>query len=495
MKLAQILKEINQSEISGYSDKEISGISYDSRKIKKSFLFVAIPGFKKNGHDFVCDAVKNGASVVVSQRKIKLPDNITQIIVPDSRSALAAISSIFYGKPSSKLTLTGITGTNGKTTSVFLADKILKSAGKKTSFITTVESFILDKKISFDRTTPESLELNNFFNESINQGCEFSTMEVSSHAVDLHRVDNLDFSYFAFTNLTQDHLDYHADMEDYFNVKKKLFLKEYRDIFGGKGAVINADDNYGKKLIKITDLDVMSFSVYFNNSDIKASDIVSNTCGIEMDVTIKKRKKIKIKSAMSGYFNVYNILASIGICIFLGIDIDFIREGINLISGVSGRFEKIMEVRDFTVIVDYAHTPDGLENVLKTAKYLLEPDSKLITVFGCGGDRDKTKRKVMGDIAGNISDYVFITSDNPRTEDPDSIMEMIEAGMTVGKCNKSYKKIPDRKKAIIEALDMAHKKDIVVIAGKGHEDYQEFNGYRIHFSDQKIVRDWASARE
>ncbi|MCE5330009.1 UDP-N-acetylmuramoyl-L-alanyl-D-glutamate--2,6-diaminopimelate ligase, partial [bacterium] len=489
-----ILKEINLLEITGSTDKEISGISYDSRKIKKDALFVAIPGFKKDGHEFICDAVKNGASAVVSQKKLQLAGNITQIIVSDSRTALAGISSNFYNKPSSNLVLTGITGTNGKTTTVFLIDKILKNAGKKTSLITTIESFILDKRISFDRTTPESLELNNFFSESISAGSCFSTIEVSSHAVDLHRVDKLDFDYLVFTNLTQDHLDYHNSMENYFGAKKKLFMKEYRNLFGGKGAVINADNSYGRRLMEITDLNVMSFSVHSENSDIKASGIISNTSGIEMDVAVKGHGKIKIKSGLSGYFNVYNILASIGVCIFLGIDTDLIQEGISLMSGVNGRFEKMMEIGDFTVIVDYAHTPDGLENVLRTAESLLEPDSKLITVFGCGGDRDKTKRKIMGNIAGNISDYIFITSDNPRTEEPVSIIEMIEEGLA-DTGNKNYKKISDREKAITEALNMAQKNDIVVIAGKGHEDYQEFNGYRIYFSDQKIVRDWASGRK
>ncbi|MCL5069374.1 MAG: UDP-N-acetylmuramoyl-L-alanyl-D-glutamate--2,6-diaminopimelate ligase [Actinobacteria bacterium] len=491
MKLNQILKAVKPLEIIGSTDKEISSISYDSRKINKDSLFVAVPGFKKDGHEYIYDAVRNGAYAVVSQRKIQLADSITQIIVPDCRAALARISSNFYLNPSSNLALTGITGTNGKTTTVFLIDKVLRNTGRKTSLITTIESFIIDKKISFDRTTPESLELNNFFSESIKAGAYFSTMEVSSHAVDLHRIDNLDFDYFVFTNLTQDHLDYHTDMENYFNTKKKLFVKEFRNLFGGKGAVINADDSYGRKLMEITDLEVMSFSVHYKNSDVKASNILSNASGIEMDVAIKGHEKIKIKSKLSGYFNVYNILASIGACIFLGMDIDLIQEGINMMGGVNGRFEKITEVSDFNVIVDYAHTPDGLENVVKTAKSLLIPGSKLITVFGCGGDRDKTKRKIMGNIAGSLSDYVFITSDNPRTEDPLSIMDMIEEGLT-DSGSKSYKKIADRKQAIIEALNMAQKNDIVVIAGKGHEDYQEFNGYRIYFSDQKIVRDWAA---
>jgi len=279
-------------------------------------------------------------------------------------------------------------------------------------------------------------------------------------------------------------------MQNYFNTKKKLFIKEFRNLYSGKGAIINADDSYGRQLIKETDLQTISYSVYDKNADIIAENIISNTSGIEMDVFIRSIGKIKIKSALTGYFNVYNILAAIGLSIFLNIDVQWIQKGINKMSGVNGRFEKIQEIKDFTVIVDYAHTPDGLENVLKTASSILTPDGKIITVFGCGGDRDKTKRKIMGSIAGKISDVVIITSDNPRTEDPLSIIEMIEDGVKESG-NKNYKKITDRATAINEALNMAHKNDIVIIAGKGHEDYQEFNDKRIYFSDQKVVRDWA----
>jgi UDP-N-acetylmuramoyl-L-alanyl-D-glutamate--2,6-diaminopimelate ligase len=490
MNLNELIKNLKFLEIKGNLNKEISNIAYNSKKINKDGLFIAISGFKKDGHDFINDAINNGAVAVVTQKKINSDKNVTQIVVSDCRVALAEISSNFYQNPSSKLTLTGVTGTNGKTTTTFLINSILKCSGEKTSFITTIESFILNKKIIFDRTTPESADLNSFIYESIKSGVKFSTMEVSSHAIDLHRIDYLNYDYFVFTNLTQDHLDYHINMQNYFNTKKKLFIKEFRNLYSGKGAIINADDSYGRQLIKETDLQTISYSVYDKNADIIAENIISNTSGIEMDVFIRSIGKIKIKSALTGYFNVYNILAAIGLSIFLNIDVQWIQKGINKMSGVNGRFEKIQEIKDFTVIVDYAHTPDGLENVLKTASSILTPDGKIITVFGCGGDRDKTKRKIMGSIAGKISDVVIITSDNPRTEDPLSIIEMIEDGVRESG-NKNYKKITDRATAINEALNMAHKNDIVIIAGKGHEDYQEFNDKRIYFSDQKVVRDWA----
>ncbi|MHB1252721.1 MAG: UDP-N-acetylmuramoyl-L-alanyl-D-glutamate--2,6-diaminopimelate ligase [Candidatus Humimicrobiaceae bacterium] len=490
MKLSQLLKNLKPIEITGDINKEIHDISCNSGNIKEGGLFVAISGFKKDGHDFIEEAIKNGAAAIVTQKKVKSDSYFTQIIVSDSREALARISSNFYDNPTTNLTLTGITGTNGKTTITFLIDSVLKFAGEKTSIITTIESFILNKKIFFDRTTPESLELNKFSRDSVKSGVEFLTMEVSSHAIDLHRIDFLDFDFFIFTNLTQDHLDYHNNMQNYFDTKKRLFVKEFRDLYSGKGAVINADDIYGKQLLDVTDLQTLSYSVLSKDADIKAENISSSTKGIEMDILMKNKGKIKIKSRLCGYFNVYNILASIGACIFLNIDLDTIQKGIGMMAGINGRFEKIKEIKDFTVIVDYAHTPDGLENILKTASSILTAGSRIITVFGCGGDRDKTKRAVMGNIAGKVSDFLIITSDNPRTEDPLSIISMIEDGVKESG-NKNYLKIADRANAIEEALNTAIKNDIVIIAGKGHEDYQEFNGTRIYFSDQKIVKDWA----
>ncbi len=493
MKLRDILKDIEYTSTIGPLDVEITGISINSKKIKMRNLFIAIEGFKKDGHDFVPEAAQNGAAAVMVQKIMKLPKNITQILVRDCRMEFPKICRNFYKNPTSQLTLIGVTGTNGKTTTVFLTDSILKSAGLKTSLITTVEAFIGCDLLTFDRTTPESLDLNDFFYRSTLEGVKASTMEVSSHSIDLHRIDYLDYDYFIFTNLTQDHLDYHANMENYFEVKKKLFLKRNRKKYGGRGAVINIDDAYGAALAGETDLKLLTYAIKDNNARLIASDIDSSINGIDMYLNYRHQSgghfKFKISSRLCGFFNVYNILASAGAGLIMDLDVKVIQDGIRKMAGVPGRFEKIELQNNKNVIVDYAHTPDGLENVLKTARSLLKPGGKLISVFGCGGDRDKIKRKIMGGMSALLADFTIITSDNPRTEDPEIIMDMIEEGFKEAGIQK-YMKLTDRKNAIFQALDIAGEKDIVLVAGKGHEDYQEFADFRIHFSDQEVVKEW-----
>jgi len=493
MDLKEIIKGLDYVEIIGDTGKDISDIAFNSKTAVQDSLFIAVPGFKRDGKDYVSDAVENGAVAVISSSRTDKIPGITQIIVEEPRPALACVSNNFFNRPSGKLKITGITGTNGKTTTTFLVNSMLRSALSDTSFITTIMSGILNECAIFDRTTPESPELNRFFKNSVEKGVTHAIMEVSSHAVDLHRIDFIDFETFVFTNLTQDHLDYHKNMENYFNAKKKLFIKEYRDIFKCKNAVINIDDFYGRILCKETDLETITYSAKTKEADLYADDIICDTSGIKMNIIFRGKRLTDISSPLSGYFNVYNILAAAGAAISLGLDSINIKEGVQTDNAISGRFEKINGIDDFTVIVDYAHTPDGLENVLLTAKSLLKDGSRLISVFGCGGDRDKGKRPKMGKIAGDISDYIFITSDNPRSEEPESIIKMIEEGvMETG--NRNYIKIPDRRKAILEALETAQKDDIVIIAGKGHEDYQEFSGHRIHFSDQEVVREWNKKR-
>ncbi len=490
MKLEKILKNVEVQTVYGNIDREIGYISVNSNDIKQKSLFISIKGFKKDGHDFVLEAIGNGAVAVVVQKKLDLPENITQVVVKNSRKQLPLIAANYYRHPSKKIRIIGVTGTNGKTTTCFLINSILRKAKIKSSLITTVQSYISDKPVKFDRTTPGPVELNNFFSQSVDMGIEFACMEVSSHSIDLHRIDFLDFAGFVFTNLSQDHLDYHRNMSNYFYAKKKLFMAGYRHLYGGKFAVINVDDEYGKKISAITDLERVSFSLNPKNSDIWAENIKNSIDGIEFDLVSKKSpEKLHIRSPLCGHFNVYNIMASIGTAFNFNLSSKAIKEGIESMKGVPGRFEKISCSKSINIIVDYAHTPDGLLNVLRTSKQLRRPGSRIITVFGCGGDRDKEKRKVMGSISDSYSDYTIITSDNPRTEDPDSIIEMIEAGF---KGANRHKKRTDRKKAILEALEMAESGDIVLIAGKGHEDYQEFKDYRIHFSDQEIVREWDS---
>jgi UDP-N-acetylmuramoyl-L-alanyl-D-glutamate--2,6-diaminopimelate ligase len=499
MKLDNLLKNLNILNLVRGKDSDIKGIAINSKKTGSDFLFAAIPGFKKDGHEFTAEAINNGACAVMMQKEIELPPHITGIIVKDCRKELALMCRNFFNNPSGDLILTGITGTNGKTTSVFLIDSIFRAAGFKTSYISTVQAKIGTAGLAFDRTTPDTLELNEFFQKSRNANIEAACMEVSSHSIDLHRIDWLDFDYFVFTNLTQDHLDYHENMENYFEVKSRIFSKERRNIFGGKGAVINIDDPYGLSLSSMTDLNTITFGVNNSCANISAENIRNSINGIEMTVKLsgfnskntKNLTDFPVKSLLCGYFNIYNILGALGLSIMAGIDTDVICSGILSMTGINGRFEKVPVAKKLNVIVDYAHTPDGLENVLKTAQSLKPKGGRLISVFGCGGDRDKKKRKIMGSISAGLADFTIITSDNPRSEDPDSIISMIEEGFKENG-RDGYEKIPDRKQAIIKALEMSGEKDIVLVAGKGHEDYQEFADKKIHFSDQEVIREWGN---
>lgn len=494
MNLSELLKDIDYKKISGSDVLDIESLSVNSKKTGSGSLFIAIEGFKHKGHCFVKEAVSNGSVAVLTQEEVKTPPGVVSILVENTRESLPILCRNFYRDPSKAFKLIGITGTNGKTTTCYLIDSILQSAGLKTSLITTVESFLDKKKVSFECTTPESLDLNKFFSYSNRSKINAVCMEISSHSIDLHRIDYLDYDYFVFTNLSQDHLDYHKNMNNYFEVKNKLFKREYREIYGGRKAVINIDDSYGEKIFRSTDLEKVSYSLESGNADIRASDIKETISGIEMDIDIPGGKKIKVSSFLCGRFNIYNIMAAVGVCIDIGIDIQSIKEGIRSMRGVPGRFEKVEMGKDFTVVVDYAHTPDGLKNVLMAVKEIKKPDGKIVSVFGCGGNRDKGKREVMGRISGQLADFTVITTDNPRSETPESIMDMIEEGL-VSSGSKDYIRETDRKKAVFKALNMAEKDDTVLIAGKGHENYQEFENHRVKFSDREVVREWAGQQK
>jgi len=493
MKLRDILKNVNYKKIYGNIDIDIKNLSVNSKNVLEGGLFIAIEGFRYNGRHFAQEAISNGSVAVMARSKVEAPSYITQILTANTREVLPILCRNFYRDPSKYLKLVGVTGTNGKTTTCYLINSILSSAGMKTSIITTVDSFLNGKRTSFDCTTPESLDLNKFFKKSRQEKVDAVCMEVSSHSIDLHRVDYLKFDYFVFTNLSQDHLDYHKNMENYFNTKNKLFLKKFRKIYGGKRAVVNMDDNYGRRILKSTDLKKISYSLKSDSADIRGSHVENSTGSINMNIRMGGDRKFKISSPLRGYFNMYNILAAVGACLDMGIDNRAIQEGVESMPGVNGRFEKVDAGKGPNVIVDYAHTPDGLENVLKTAAELLKPGGKVISVFGCGGDRDKQKRKVMGCISGQQADFTIITSDNPRTEEPGLIIKMIEEGM-VKSGSRKYMKETDRRKAIFKALGMAGINDVVIIAGKGHEDYQEFNGYRVPFCDREVVREWVAKK-
>jgi UDP-N-acetylmuramoyl-L-alanyl-D-glutamate--2,6-diaminopimelate ligase len=490
MNLDVLLKNMNYKKADGSTDIDIKSLSTNSRKVRNKSLFIAIEGFKHKGHNFVKEAFSKGSIAAVTQKVVEIPPHKTLILVKDTRKVLPVLCRNFYKDPSKYLQLIGITGTNGKTTTCYLIDSVLRNAGLKTSLITTVESFMGKKRVFFTCTTPESLDLNEFFSESREKKVDAVCMEVSSHSIDLHRVDYLDFDYFVFTNLSQDHLDYHKNMAGYFKVKNKLFLKKYRNIYGGRRAVVNIDDSYGKKIFAATDLKKISYSLKSGNADLWASNIIKSISGVNMDINAAGGKKIKISSPLCGSFNIYNIMAAVGVCLDMGIETRYIIDGISSMKGVEGRFEKINTGRGFTAVVDYAHTPDGLENVLMTIQEIIRPGGKLISVFGCGGDRDKGKRPIMGRTSGKIADFTVITSDNPRTEKPEAIISMIEEGL-IKSGSKKYIKEADRKEAIFRALNMAEKGDVVLIAGKGHEKYQEFGNHVKRFSDRKVVREWA----
>ena len=451
-------------------DTEVTGISYNSKLTKPGDVFVAVTGFKTDGHKYINNAVSNGAVLVVCEKR---PDNISVPceVVENSRIALSEITKNFYGDPTSKLKLIGVTGTNGKTTVTYLVKHVLECAGEKVGLIGTNKNMIGQKDYHTERTTPECLEMMELFSEMVKEGCTYAVMEVSSHSLDLHRVSGCHFLVGAFTNLTQDHLDFHGTMENYFNAKRKLF-----DMC--RLGVVNSDDEYGKRIPKSCKSDVLTYGI--NDGDIRAEDIVYHSYGIEFSLGGEKYT-LKIP----GRFSVYNALCAIGILKQCGISDEVIRKGISTAHGVKGRAEVVDCKGDYTLIIDYAHTPDGLLNILNSVREFAK--GRVVAVFGCGGDRDKTKRPKMGKIAGRVADFCIITSDNPRSEDPGAIIRDILDGM--GDAMADYVVIENRRDAIEYAIKHAKKDDVIVLAGKGHEDYQILKDKTIHFDEREVIAD------
>nr|WP_244269694.1 UDP-N-acetylmuramoyl-L-alanyl-D-glutamate--2,6-diaminopimelate ligase [Caldanaerovirga acetigignens] len=474
MNVLENLSEI--LSVKGPKDINIASITYDSRKVEKGSLFVAIRGFKLDGHDFIEDAIKNGAVGVIGEKEMNLPDGVLYVRVKNSRKALSQASSIFFGKPAEKLKIVGVTGTNGKTTTTYLIKAILDEAGLPSGVIGTVGLCIKDKVLPSERTTPESLDLNRIFVEMLDEGVEYVSMEVSSHSLKLHRVDDIRFEVGVFTNLTQDHLDFHESFDDYYSSKKKLF-------YLSKRAAINIDDPNGRRMCGELDIPTLTYAIE-GKADLKAEDVRIDSNGVTFKLNFYGKQK-NIVYKVPGKFSVYNSLAAISACLFLGIDLDTMAKALEKVRGVPGRFEPVDEGQDFTVIVDYAHTPDGLENVLMTIKSFVK--GKIITVFGAGGDRDRSKRPLMGRVVSEYSDYFIITSDNPRSEDPEAIINDIEKGLDK---NSKYEKIVDRRAAIKRAIEMASRGDVVLIAGKGHENYQIIKDEVIPFDDREVAREF-----
>ncbi len=467
-------------------DIEIHKIHYDSRKVGRDDCFVAIRGTGTDGHKFINDAFNKGASVIVMEDDDAVPDSLfmhvgcVKVVVPNARKALAVMASNFYSHPSRKLKVVGVTGTNGKTTTSYLIQSILEASGERTGLIGTIEYRIGDKIIPATHTTPESLELNELLAEMIDHRCTSVSMEVSSHALHQSRVHGINFNVAAFTNLTQDHLDYHGSMEEYFRAKKILF-----DELKPTGwAVVNQDDPNSLKIIESTGAHVLTYGTS-SSSNVRAKDIQLSIHGTT--ITIQYAGEVTtVSSPLVGRFNVYNILAAFSAGVALRIPKEKIKSGISSLQSVKGRFERIASSKGWMAIIDYAHTPDALEKCLWSIRELL-PNGRIITVFGAGGDRDMAKRPQMGRIAGALSDVSIVTSDNPRTEDPERIIAEIVNGFPAG---VSFTTEVNRRAAIERALRMANSGDVVLIAGKGHEEYQIIGKEKIHFSDREVVKEF-----
>jgi UDP-N-acetylmuramoyl-L-alanyl-D-glutamate--2,6-diaminopimelate ligase len=479
----------------GTADTPVTDVTHDSRQVREGTLFVAIKGATVDGHRFVEDVLRRGAAGVISEQDPPTSATGSWLKVTDARVALAKAASLINGEPSHKLDLIGITGTNGKTTTTYLCFALAEAAGVKPAMLTTVEYRIGDRSEEAVRTTPEASDTNRFLKQAVDEGCGFAAMEASSQAIDLHRCDWLRFRVAIFTNLTRDHLDYHHTMENYFDAKKKLFDGRLGEKPGA--CVINIDDEWGMKLdaeLKARGQRTVTFSQDARahpDADLSAENIeVSLLTGTSFVLKTKAGER-QITSPLVGRPHVYNMLSATAAAIELGYDLDSIVKGLSTCVGAPGRFERVPHDGEFAVVVDYAHTDDALLNTLKTAKDLTT--GRIITVFGCGGDRDKTKREPMGRIAGDLSDVAIITSDNPRTEDPLQIISQIETGVKA--TGTGYFAITDRRQAIHRAIAMATPGDVVIIAGKGHETYQIIGNEKFHFDDREVALDAIRQKE
>ncbi|MEC0242990.1 UDP-N-acetylmuramoyl-L-alanyl-D-glutamate--2,6-diaminopimelate ligase [Paenibacillus dokdonensis] len=488
MKLNELASTLTIAQITGSGDITITGLQTDSRKVAPGDLFICLPGHTVDGHDYAEQAAEQGAAALVVEHQLDI--DLPQVIVKDSRYAMAVIADAFFGSPSSHIKMIGVTGTNGKTTTTYLIEKMMNDHGVNTGLIGTIQMRYGGRTFPMSGTTPEALELQRSLDDMSANGVKCCVMEVSSHALEQGRVKGTDFRTAIFTNLTQDHLDYHKTMEDYREAKGLFFSRLGNKFMHQKNqrkyAVLNADDEASQYFAKVTAAEVITYGLD-EKADVRASEISITAQGTHFHVdTFQGSCDIQLR--MVGKFNVYNALAAITAGLLEGLELDSIKRSLESVPGVDGRVESVDEGQPFAVIVDYAHTPDGLENVLKTVNEFAK--GRVITVFGCGGDRDRTKRPIMGKIAAKYSDVVMVTSDNPRTEDPDLILKDIEAGLHEDSVpSDKYQLIVDRRKAIQKAIEMASPDDVVLIAGKGHETYQDIMHVKHDFDDRVVAKE------
>jgi UDP-N-acetylmuramoyl-L-alanyl-D-glutamate--2,6-diaminopimelate ligase len=470
LELAELITGLGEARVVGDRGVEVDGLAYDSRRVGAGTLYFCVPGQRTDGHDFAPAAVEAGAVALVVERELDLP--VPQVVVADARAAMAPLAARFWGDPTAELRVAGVTGTNGKTTTAFLIREVLEAAGIRSGLLGTVKQVVGGVEEEVVRTTPEAIDLQATFRRMLEGGDRACAMEVSSHALALHRSDAIHFEVALFTNLTQDHLDFHADMEEYFAAKRMLFE------MGPRHAIVNVDDPYGRRLAE--DLEALTFSADGRDADFSARDATFDATGARFRVG-----DLEIRTRLPGHFNIANALAAFAAASAMGVDGESAAQALAAASAPPGRFEPIDEGQPFAVLVDYAHTPDSLENVLAAARRLTS--GRVISVFGAGGDRDRDKRPRMGRVAAAQSDLTIVTSDNPRSEGPEAIVEEVLAGI---EDREGVEAEPDRRAAIALALSRAEPGDTVVVAGKGHEQGQEFeNGRKIPFDDRDVARE------
>ncbi|SMP05630.1 UDP-N-acetylmuramoyl-L-alanyl-D-glutamate--2,6-diaminopimelate ligase [Chryseobacterium profundimaris] len=479
MQLVELLKRIPVLEIHGDESREVSQLVFDSRKVTDNSLYIAMRGMVVDGHSFIASSVEKGAKAIVCEEFPENRDeNVTYVKVKDSSKALGHLASNFYGNPSEKLQLIGVTGTNGKTSVSTLLFDVFKNLGYDSALLSTVEIRIADQIIPATHTTPDVITINKILAQAVEEGCEFAFMEVSSHGIAQNRIEGLHFKIAGFTNLTHDHLDYHKTFNEYLKTKKRFF----DDLDVSAVAITNIDDKNGNVMLQNTKATKKSYALK------TMADYHGRLLEVDFNGMLLNFNGKEFWTTLTGKFNVYNLLLVFGIASELGFEQEEILQAISQLKRVSGRFETFKSDGGIIFIVDYAHTPDALENILDSINDIRTKNERLITVFGCGGDRDHAKRPEMGNIATKKSTLAIITSDNPRTEDPAAIIKEIEAGVEPQNFSK-YTSIPDRKEAIKMAIKFAEPKDIVLVAGKGHENYQEINGVKHHFDDKETINE------